>query len=186
MIFLAAVLDSADGYIARKLKMISSIGRELDSLADVISFGLAPIMLLFSHIGENILTILCGFVYLACGALRLARFNVYGSKEFFEGLPIPAAAILTSSSILYLPLHISPLLAVFIGLLMISPFLYPSPKVSEGRRPIFLSLLIGFLLFVLLLYLYLPISSVFLMVPLVFSISLVYAILSPLLFKLFQ
>ncbi|MBM4386318.1 MAG: CDP-diacylglycerol--serine O-phosphatidyltransferase [Deltaproteobacteria bacterium] len=102
-IFMAVVCDSMDGRVARLTKTQTKFGIELDSLADVVSFGLAPAFLLyqkgFSEIYQGSLNpgILFSFIYLACGAMRLARFNVMadkkgGASNYFTGLPVPVAA----------------------------------------------------------------------------------------------
>ena len=96
-VILAAVLDKLDGYVARAMDTSSEFGRELDSLADVVSFGVAPAMIAISwglaplhRVGAA-----AAFVFTACGALRLARFNILPpatDKRWFVGLPIPMAA----------------------------------------------------------------------------------------------
>lgn len=100
-IFMALVCDSMDGRVARLTKTQTRFGIELDSLADVVSFGLAPAFLLYQKgFGEKGMLspgILLSFIYLACGAMRLARFNVMAEKKgyasnYFTGLPIPVAA----------------------------------------------------------------------------------------------
>jgi CDP-diacylglycerol--serine O-phosphatidyltransferase len=92
--------DSADGRIARLTKTQSDLGLQLDSLADVITFGVAPALLVYrwglEPLGQVGLAV--AFVFVACGALRLARFNVLAMRaagapsKFFVGLPIPIAA----------------------------------------------------------------------------------------------
>jgi CDP-diacylglycerol--serine O-phosphatidyltransferase len=99
-IFFAMFFDAFDGRVARMTKTQSDFGMELDSLADVVSFGAAPALLVYkwalAPLGEVGLVI--SFAFAACGALRLARFNVLamrgdkGSSRFFVGLPIPLAA----------------------------------------------------------------------------------------------
>jgi CDP-diacylglycerol--serine O-phosphatidyltransferase len=98
-IVFSMILDTLDGRIARLTKTSSSFGAELDSLADMVAFGAAPAMIAFNwglhHFGR--LGWLVAFVYCACGALRLARFNVMigsGDKKYFQGMPIPTAAAL--------------------------------------------------------------------------------------------
>lgn len=93
----AAVLDKFDGVVARATGTVSDLGRELDSLADVISFGVAPSLLAFAWGLEPLgrLGWAGAFLFVACGALRLARFNVLSDtadRRFFIGLPIPMAA----------------------------------------------------------------------------------------------
>lgn len=96
LIVVALVWDSLDGSIARIFKNSSALGRELDSLADVVSFVVAPAFLIASFMFHHLepWTLLPLFGYLACGAYRLARFNLQtGPKNYFVGLPTPAAAI---------------------------------------------------------------------------------------------
>jgi CDP-diacylglycerol---serine O-phosphatidyltransferase len=100
-IFFAIFFDGFDGRVARLTKTQSQFGVELDSLADVISFGVAPGMLVYKWALAPLgfLGVFLSFAYAACGALRLARFNVIalrsphgGASRFFVGLPIPLAA----------------------------------------------------------------------------------------------
>jgi CDP-diacylglycerol--serine O-phosphatidyltransferase len=102
-IVLAIVCDVLDGRVARIAKATSRFGSEYDSLADVVSFGLAPALLAFhaGHLGElRRAGLAIAFLYVACAALRLARFNVSPSKYRgrFEGLPSPAAAGMVAST----------------------------------------------------------------------------------------
>lgn len=157
-IFGAAAFDSLDGRLARLGGRESLFGAEFDSLADVVSFGLAPTLLMSSLILSPTQGIpwfrqvgwFVGFVYLLCAAMRLARFNVItnpllqrGKKELsgdFIGLPVPAAAATVASLVLFL-LHLAdsdkslnryalglPFLMLLIGLLMMSTVRYPSGK----------------------------------------------------------
>ena len=101
-IIFAALIDGLDGRIARLIKATSKVGKELDSLTDVISFGVAPAFIMYfwklNTLGR-FGWLLC-LVYVICVALRLARFNVNSNQEpswkdnFFEGVPSPAGAIL--------------------------------------------------------------------------------------------
>ena len=95
-ILIATVLDGLDGRVARLTKTTSDFGKEYDSLADVISFGLAPALILFEWTVSNLGKIgwLCAFIYVAATALRLARFNTHSatSSKYFQGLPCPIAA----------------------------------------------------------------------------------------------
>ena len=101
-IIFAALFDWLDGRIARLIKGTSEVGKELDSLADVISFGVAPAFIMYfwklNELGR-FGWLLC-LVYVSCVALRLARFNVNSNQEpswrdnFFEGVPSPAGGIL--------------------------------------------------------------------------------------------
>jgi CDP-diacylglycerol---serine O-phosphatidyltransferase len=97
-IFFAMFFDGFDGRVARLTKTQSQFGVELDSLADLVSFGVAPAMLVYKWaLGPlGFIGLFVAFLYTACGALRLARFNVLSqradSSRFFVGLPIPLAA----------------------------------------------------------------------------------------------
>ena len=105
LVLFAAVLDAMDGFIARAVSADSDFGRELDSLADVVSFGVAPAMIAVSW-GLDPLHragVAAAFLFTACGALRLARFNVLApatDKRWFVGLPSPMAAMVPLSIIL--------------------------------------------------------------------------------------
>lgn len=103
-IFIAMVLDGLDGRVARMTNTQSAFGAEYDSLADMISFGMAPALVAFTWILQDIGKIgwVVAFLYVACAALRLARFNVQiGStdKRWFIGLPSPSAAALVAASV---------------------------------------------------------------------------------------
>ncbi len=107
-IFLAAVFDVLDGRVAKMTKTHSSFGIQLDSLCDLVSFGVAPSFLIFQyslHSMDRIGWIAC-FIYLACGALRLARFNVASyqgkSSHDFTGLPIPMAALILAGYVIFI------------------------------------------------------------------------------------
>lgn len=147
LILIAATFDAFDGLIARKIGQESSIGRELDSLADIVAFGVGPAMLILKRALFNSLYLIPASFFVVCGALRLAKFNLYGTKEFFEGLPIPAAAILTASMVIYFPIEITGWLYFMIGYLMISPIVYPSIKTDYGRNSVAISVIIGLILF---------------------------------------
>lgn len=98
-VFCAMVLDSLDGRVARMTNTQSAFGEQMDSLADMVSFGAAPALIAYEWALKGIgrWGWMAAFVYCACAALRLARFNVNTSvvdKRFFQGLPSPAAAAL--------------------------------------------------------------------------------------------
>ncbi len=105
-IIAAAVFDALDGRIARLAKATSQFGVEYDSLSDLLSFGMAPAILLYQWALEPFgrLGWLAAFLFVACGALRLARFNVSAGllpKAYFQGLPIPMAAGMVSTFIIF-------------------------------------------------------------------------------------
>jgi len=105
LIGVSIVLDIADGYVARLIGATSPFGLQLDSLADLISFGLAPAILVHTWALDEwpILAWLVAFLWLACDALRLARFNVTidpaADKRYFVGLPSPGAAAVVMATI---------------------------------------------------------------------------------------
>lgn len=109
-IAIAAVCDMLDGFVARALKVFSPIGKDLDSLADLVSFGVAPSMILFkmlwaAHMSSpqamdiSMLAMSPAFLVACFGALRLARFNITSTQQSgsFMGMPIPATGILIAS-----------------------------------------------------------------------------------------
>lgn len=103
-IFVAMVLDSLDGRVARLTNTTSDFGAQYDSLADMVSFGVAPALIAYEWAlqGMGKLGWLAAFIYVAGAALRLARFNTNASvidKRFFQGLPSPAAAALVAGFI---------------------------------------------------------------------------------------
>ncbi len=105
VILLSMVFDALDGKLARLTNTMSSFGVEFDSLADLVSFGVAPSILMYKWALYSYGRIgwLATFLYLACGAMRLARFNVMTDSEekrYFTGLPIPAAAALLASFVI--------------------------------------------------------------------------------------
>ncbi|MFQ5583673.1 MAG: CDP-diacylglycerol--serine O-phosphatidyltransferase [Calditrichia bacterium] len=106
LIIAAAVLDVLDGKLARLTKSSSSFGVQYDSLADVVSFGFAPAFLAYKvfFFKWGFIGLLLSFMPLVFGSIRLARFNIRLSgfdKEYFEGLPIPAAAVTIASFVIF-------------------------------------------------------------------------------------
>lgn len=106
LILIAAIWDSVDGKIARFTETYSEFGIEFDSLADVVSFGVAPSILIYQAFFYQLgaIGIILGFLPLLFGAIRLARFNVTQDgfeKENFSGLPIPAMAATISTYIIF-------------------------------------------------------------------------------------
>ncbi len=147
-ILLAGVFDLLDGRIARLAKAESAFGIEYDSLVDLSSFGLAPGILAYtwSLSGLGKLGWLAGFLYFACGALRLARFNVQHDDvemKYFQGLPIPVAAYVIATYVIFhhhvfeFPPEGSILLGVMtilLALLMVSKIRYRSMKVVDIKK----------------------------------------------------
>jgi len=111
VVFIAMVLDGLDGRVARMTNTQTEFGAEYDSLADLVSFGLAPALIMFQWSLVNMRDMgvnwgkagwLAAFIYVACAALRLARFNTQigkTDKRFFIGLPSPAAAALMAGTV---------------------------------------------------------------------------------------
>jgi CDP-diacylglycerol--serine O-phosphatidyltransferase len=142
----AIVLDTLDGYIARLTGTTSEFGGELDSLADVISFGVAPAVLAYSWAFGTIERVgwLAAFLFVVCGALRLARFNVQRNivdSRYFVGLPIPAAAAQVAAWVTFMPQPLTSrtesaaavaLMTVW-AFLMVSTFRYLSFKKLDLR-----------------------------------------------------
>jgi CDP-diacylglycerol--serine O-phosphatidyltransferase len=177
----AVFLDGLDGRIARMTNTTSEFGREMDSLADVISFGLAPAVLAFAWgvqfvdptLAQKVrgqlfnAGYLAAFLFLLCGAARLARFNIQKNpvpknpgrpdRKYFVGLPIPAAAGLVaavvyasnSEPIEWWPLSVAWLaLLLLLGFLMVSTWRYYSFKglnLSRAYSPLIVILLGGFI-----------------------------------------
>ena len=150
----AFVFDFLDGRLARLGGHESPFGREFDSLADIVSFGLAPALMVYRVVLNEFPNAcwIIAFIYLACGALRLARFNSVGAKNegvnhpnSFTGFPIPAAAGLIASITLFLlwlaegEHHLGnwrfvlPPLLLFLSFMMFSQFEYPSFKALNWK-----------------------------------------------------
>ena len=108
-IFIAALIDFLDGFVARLLKANSEMGKQLDSLCDMVSFGVAPAMILYqllkfsfarevNGLDVSILCLVPAFVLAGAGAYRLARFNLATDQQYsFKGVPIPAVGLLIAS-----------------------------------------------------------------------------------------
>lgn len=158
----AAVFDLLDGRVARMTDTTSAFGAQYDSLCDLISFGMAPALIMylwalqpFGRIGW-----LASFVFVACGALRLARFNVQAADEktHFQGLPIPMAAGIVASSVLcFKDLEVDAsrnwlllFMTFMLGLTMVSQFRYKSFKdMNLKKKQPFTYLVAGVLVMIL-------------------------------------
>lgn len=177
---LAILFDTLDGRVARMTKTTTEIGVQFDSLADVLTFGIAPIALIYSwglgatfqeKSSEHALGVFLLFMYLMCGAFRLARFNLQATrprviqegtqkvdKKSFVGLPIPPAAGLMASIVHFAPMPLSSygpgesrffsylfmILIAVLALLMVSTIRYTSFKsAGTGRRNLYLVLVIA-------------------------------------------
>ena len=164
-IIFAALIDGLDGRIARLIKGTSKVGKELDSLTDMISFGVAPAFIMYFwklNTLERFGWLLC-LVYVICVALRLARFNINSSQEpswrdnFFEGVPSPAGGILVLTPLIislsgfdYIQLNyniIVPIFFIVTSFLLISKFPTYSFKKIVIPRKTTIFLLFGIVLF---------------------------------------
>ena len=169
-IIVAAIIDGLDGRIARLIQATSKVGKELDSLTDVISFGVAPAFIMYfwklNELGR-IGWLIC-LIYVVCVALRLARFNVNSGQEpswrdnFFEGVPSPAGGIIVLMPLVYSLSDIQildinfdffvPILFVAVSILLISKVpTYALKKISVPRSMTIFLLLAVVLYFGLLL-----------------------------------
>lgn len=150
-VFMAMIFDSLDGRVARLINAQSAFGAELDSLSDIVSFGVTPALILYNfnvafleHMHWSKLGWLSAFLYVACVALRLARFNTHveeeptpESKRYFTGLPCPAAAGFIAALVWVLSIYqlrgltsalVLTVLTVIVGLLMVSSVRFRSFK----------------------------------------------------------
>ena len=158
-IFIAMVLDGLDGRVARMTHTQSAFGAEYDSLSDMVSFGVAPALVIYEFAlqGMGKLGWIAAFVYCAGAALRLARFNtqldVVTDKRFFQGLPSPASAALVAGFVWVMVEYgvagedvrwLAAAIALFGGLTMVSNFRFYSGKEINLRKsvPFFVILLI--------------------------------------------
>ena len=171
-IIFAALIDGLDGRIARLIKGTSKVGKELDSLTDMISFGVAPAFIMYFwklNTLERFGWLLC-LIYVICVALRLARFNINSNQKpswkdnFFEGVPSPAGGILVLTPLIisisgfdYIQLNydvIVPIFFVVTSFLLISKFPSYSFKKIVIPRKTTIFLLFGIVLFFGLLLIY--------------------------------
>ena len=170
-IMIAMMWDTLDGRVARLTNTQSAFGAEYDSLADLVSFGLAPALLVYEwslyELGR--FGWLAAFVYLACAALRLARFNTQvgiADKRFFQGLPSPAAAgVIASmiwlkiwtfasfdSEVISLGYYLGAGITILCGILMVSNVRYYSFKELDSKEASFRFLLLIVLSLIILMY----------------------------------
>ena len=172
LILFAAILDALDGRIARLLKGTSDFGKELDSLTDFVSFGIAPVFILYFWELNNLgkLGWAISLIYSVCCVLRLARFNLTKidnqqewKNNFFEGIPSPAGGILILMPLIYeltdfnFNLNVksfTPYLTILVALLLVSkvPTLSLKKISISPKATIFLLLIIGIIFIALLFY----------------------------------
>ena len=170
-ILIAMMWDTLDGRVARLTNTQSAFGAEYDSLADLVSFGLAPALLVYQWTLYELGRFgwLAAFVYLACAALRLARFNTQvgtADKRYFQGLPSPAAAgVIASmiwlkiwtfasfdSDVISMGYYLGAGITILCGLLMVSNVRYYSFKEFDSKKASFRFLLIVILSLIILVY----------------------------------
>jgi CDP-diacylglycerol--serine O-phosphatidyltransferase len=159
LIVAALVADGLDGRVARYFNTSSDFGKELDSLCDVVSFGVAPAILayVFALQEYGIIGVLAAAAFATCGALRLARFNVNTGvvKGYFMGLPIPASGCVIATYVMLgikSPSWLLLALTVIFAYLMVSTIRYPDFKGKDGERirivPLVITVLVsGYILF---------------------------------------
>ena len=172
LILLAAILDALDGRVARLIKGTSEFGKELDSLTDFVSFGIAPVLILYFWDLNNYgkLGWAIALIYSVCCVLRLARFNLTKNENdqewknnFFEGVPSPAGGLLILTPLIYELSDFSfninvksftPFLTVLIALLLVSkiPTLSLKKISISSKTTIFLLLTAGIIFIALLFY----------------------------------
>lgn len=170
-IMIAMLWDTLDGRVARLTNTQSAFGAEYDSLADLVSFGLAPALLVYEWTLSDLGRFgwFAAFVYLACAALRLARFNTQVSsadKRYFQGLPSPAAAGVIAtmiwlkiwtyaffdSDVISIGYYLGAAITIICGLLMVSNVRYYSFKELDAKKASFRFLLAIVLSLIVLLY----------------------------------
>jgi CDP-diacylglycerol---serine O-phosphatidyltransferase len=185
-IIIAAVFDLLDGKIARATHTTSKFGVEYDSLADLVSFGLAPGLMMYLYALKPLGRIgwLAAFLFMVCGALRLARFNTQVgtiSSDHFVGLPIPAAAAMNATTILLWhrfgfavePYRLFILVMLYVlAFLMVSNIHYNSFKKAGPYRKITFNLLVAAVLILMFIAAQPSIA--------LFALSLAYAVSGPL------
>ena len=183
-IAIGMIFDGLDGRIARLTKTTSAFGEQYDSLADIITFGMAPAFLAYAWVLKPFgrLGWMAAFLFLLCAALRLARFNVTKPEirsECFIGLPSPAAAIVIASIVIafedLFATRINPFIMVMVvyalAFLMVSNIKYPAFKKFDFRKRVVFS---RFLFVILFLYVLATIPRVAL-----FVLGITYAVIGP-------
>ena len=181
-IYVAMAMDIIDGRLARLTNTMSDFGSEYDSLSDMVSFGVAPALVLYDFALSDLGRVgsLVAFIYLACAALRLARFNVAPSsdKRYFTGMPSPgAAAIMASVVWVCIDYKVAPetvniglaILMAVLGLAMVSNIKYRSFKDVDFRdRMPFIGLIVLVLVIAMI---YLDPPFAFLMIGAIYFVS---------------
>ena len=178
------IFDGLDGRIARLTKTTSAFGEQYDSLADIITFGMAPALLAYSWVLKPFgrLGWMAAFLFLLCAALRLARFNVTKPEirsEHFVGLPSPASAVVIASIVIafedLFATRMNPFIMVMVvyalAFLMVSNIKYPAFKQFDFKKRVVFS---RFLFVILFIYVLATIPRVAL-----FILGVTYAIIGP-------
>ena len=166
-IMLSLILDGLDGRVARMTNSCSQFGVEFDSLADIVSFGVAPAILIYMFVGQEFgrFGIVVSALFVIFGAIRLARFNVMTATtepSVFIGVPIPTAAVFLSVLVLLFGRYseladfkvVILIMAVFVSLLMVSNIRYPSFKKIDFKKPHFMRWFVMVLIVALLVFIY--------------------------------
>lgn len=183
-IAIGMIFDGLDGRIARLTKTTSAFGEQYDSLADIITFGMAPAFLAYSWVLKPFgrLGWMAAFLFLLCAALRLARFNVTKPEirsQHFIGLPSPAAAVVVASIVIafedLFATRMNPFIMVMVvyalAFLMVSNIKYPAFKQFDFKKRVVFS---RFLFVILFIYVLATIPRVAL-----FILGISYAIIGP-------
>ena len=183
-IVVGMIFDGLDGRIARLTKTTSAFGEQYDSLADIITFGMAPAFLVYAWVLKPFgrLGWMAAFLFLLCAALRLARFNVTRPEvrsQHFIGLPSPAAAVVVASIVIafedLFATRMNPFIMVMVvyalAFLMVSNIKYPAFKKFEFKKRVVFS---RFLFVILFIYVLATIPKVAL-----FILGITYAVIGP-------
>ncbi|MEN6379659.1 MAG: CDP-diacylglycerol--serine O-phosphatidyltransferase [Methanofastidiosum sp.] len=143
IVFLCIFFDSFDGFLARRNNNCEEFGRTLDSLSDIISFGIVPSFIFISYGNNHLLGVLIGAIYVISGLLRLSRFNALNSQEYF-GLPITIGAIFATLLFLAeIPFYLYSMLLILASILYISNFKIIRPS-NNGKSLVISSLVFVF------------------------------------------
>lgn len=183
-IAIGMIFDGLDGRIARLTKTTSAFGEQYDSLADIVTFGMAPAFLVYSWVLKPFgrLGWMAAFLFLLCAALRLARFNVTKPEvrsQHFIGLPSPAAAVVVASIVIafedLFATRMNPFIMVMVvyalAFLMVSNIKYPAFKQFDFKKRVVFS---RFLFVILFIYVLATIPRVAL-----FILGITYAVIGP-------
>lgn len=122
-LFCSVFFDFLDGKVAKLIKRNDSFGKELDSLADVISFGVAPVIFAFNYLNMNVVNVIILFLFLFAGMIRLAFFNITDVKGYYYGLPITTSGfIIPFFYLIGFPKNYFVYVYLLLAILYVSPF----------------------------------------------------------------